>query len=152
MHPRRALVAAALVGAAVATATAEPISIRDQLLAVKDERECRITTRGRKTGKPHTVPVWFVADGDVLYLSTLDDTRDWVRNARKTPTVTVDFGQLAVTGQLRDVTDTDLDARVREALRHKYWLARVAGWFGKRPKRTFVIDHLAAVPPARPGS
>jgi len=152
MRSSLVLLVAALAGFALASAAADAIPIRDQLLAVKHARECRITTTGRKSGNPHTVPVWFVADGDVLYLSTLDETRDWVKNALATPTVTVHFDELAVTGQFRDVTGTDLEARVRDALRQKYWMAWMAGWFGQGPKRTFVIEHLTAVPPKNPGS
>lgn len=145
--PRRLVLGAVLAGAALAGASAVPVA--DQLRAVKHERECRITTTGRKSGNPHTVPVWFAVDGEVLFLSTLDDTRDWVRNALATPTVTVAFAELTVTGRFRDVTDDpEVDRRVRDALRAKYWVAWVAGWFGQGPKRTFVIDEIAAVGPA----
>jgi deazaflavin-dependent oxidoreductase (nitroreductase family) len=146
-RPAVLALAAVLAGTALAGRAAEPIPVSDQLLAVKDERECRLTTTGRKTGNPHTVTVWFVADGDVVYLSTLDPTRDWVRNALAHPTVTLAFTELTMRGQLRDVTeDPALDARIRDALGHKYWLARIAGWFGKGPKHTFVVDQLEALP------
>jgi len=34
-----------------------------RLAAIKDRGTLRITTRGRRTGKPHTVTIWFVVDG-----------------------------------------------------------------------------------------
>jgi deazaflavin-dependent oxidoreductase (nitroreductase family) len=147
---RLLLLGTVLASAVLEGRAADAIPVGDQLLAVKHQGECRITTKGRKSGNPHSVPVWFAVEGDVLYLSTLDDTRDWVKNALANPAVTVAFGDLTVTGRFRDVTDTELDARVRDALRDKYWAAWVAGWFGQGPKRTFVIEDLEVVEPTRP--
>src|SRR3989442_827850 len=74
-----------------------------RLGALRDRGALRITTRGGRTGKPHTVPIWFVADGAALYLATLNAKRDWVRNVRKTPEVTLDVGELRVRGRARVV-------------------------------------------------
>lgn len=144
------VLAAALIALAVPGSAADEPSIAELLLAVKHQRECRITTAGRKSGRPHTVPIWFAVASDALYLSTMDPSRDWVKNALATPTVAVDFGELRLTGRFRDVTGTELDPAVRDALRSKYWIARAAGWFGQGPKATFVIDQLAPAPPAGP--
>ena len=62
-----------------------------RLAAVKDRGTLRITTRGRKTGKPHTVPIWFVVEDTTVWLGTLDPRRDWVRNLQKTPDVVLDL-------------------------------------------------------------
>ena len=40
-------------------------SLKDRLARY---REIKITVTGRKSGKPSTPPVWFVAEGDTLYL------------------------------------------------------------------------------------
>ena len=39
-----------------------------------------MTHYGRKTGKPHEVTIWFVLDGDRLYIGTANVNRQWVRN------------------------------------------------------------------------
>lgn len=143
-----AAVAVLTAGALVAHA-ADAVPIADRLLAVRHQRECRLTTSGRRSGKPHAVTVWFAVDGDVLYLSTLDDTRDWVKNALAKPTVTMAFDELTVTGRFRDVTGTEIEPRAVAALRAKYWIARVAGWFGRAPARTFVVEDVAVAPAGR---
>jgi general stress protein 26 len=112
------------------------------LAAVKDQSTARITTRGRRTGKPHSRPIWFVVDGLTIYLGTLNAQRDWVRNAQKNPDVLLDFGSLRVRGQLATVTDPALEARIRELIAGKYWVAWIGSWFGARPDRTFRVDAL----------
>lgn len=49
-------------------------------------------THGRKSGKPYEVTIWFVVDGDRVYLGTANVHRQWVRNVQKTPTVRLRIG------------------------------------------------------------
>ena len=139
----------------IAAASAEPVdgdapsasSLSALLATVGDQRNVQLTTMGRVSGKPHTVPVWFVVDGERIYLSTLDPSRDWVRNAKKNPEVRFDFGGTMVAGRLRTVTDPNLDRKVRQALRDKYWVAWAAGLVGKGPKETYVVEELHPATP-----
>ena len=51
---------------------------------------CYITTRGRKTGNPHEIEIWFVIHEGSLYLMSGGmDGSDWVKNLLKEPHVTV---------------------------------------------------------------
>jgi F420H(2)-dependent quinone reductase len=119
-----------------------PDSLTERLAAVKDRGTCRITTRGRRTGKPHTRTIWFVVENTVLYLGTLNARRDWVRNAQKNPDVELDLGALRVRGRLSTITDPQLDAHVHELIAAKYWAAWIASWFGKGPERTFRVEQV----------
>ncbi len=119
-----------------------PDSLTARLAAVKDRSTCRITTRGRRTGRPHTRTIWFVVEDTVLYLATLNARRDWVRNAQKNPDVELDLGSLRVRGRLTTITEPALEAHVRGLLGHKYWMAWIASWFGTGPERTFRVDEL----------
>lgn len=75
----------------------------DDLLDAADDDFCYLTTRGRRTGRPHEIEIWFALDGRMLYmLSGGRERSDWVRNLRAHPRVTV---------RLRD-TSYDADARV----------------------------------------
>jgi len=113
-----------------------------RLAAVKDQSTLRITTRGRRTGKPHSVPIWFAVDGTALYLGTLNAKRDWVRNLRKTPDVTLEVTGLRLHGRASIVTDPTLEDQIRGLLARKYWAAWIGSWFGMGPDATFRVDQL----------
>lgn len=107
-------------------------------------KNLRLVVRGRKSGQPREVTIWFVVDGDDLLVGTLDDRRNWVRNARANPDVVVDVGGLRMSGRFEDVVDAPSAERARDALARKYLVARVAGWFGVRQKHVFRIGNLRA--------
>jgi deazaflavin-dependent oxidoreductase (nitroreductase family) len=121
-------------------AMSQPAGLAAKLAAVRDRSTCRITTRGRKSGKPHTVTIWFIAEGTTLYLGTLNARRDWVLNLGKNPDVTIDVEGLRVTGRATAITDPAAEAHVRELLAQKYWMAWIGSWFGKGPERTFRVE------------
>ena len=99
-----------------------------------DQDFAYLTTFGRRTGKAHTVEVWFGLDDRRVYmLSGGGDRADWVRNLRKTPRVRVRVGTRTVTGAARVVRGgTKEDERARELLDGKYqgWRAgnRLSSW------------------------
>jgi hypothetical protein len=132
------LLAAPCVGEEGRMAPSADVATR--LAAVKDRGTLRITTRGRKSGKPHTVPIWFAVEGSTVWLGTLDARRDWVRNVARSPEVVLDVDGLRVRGRASTVTDPTVEAHVRDLLAKKYWMAWIGSWFGKGPARTFRVD------------
>jgi deazaflavin-dependent oxidoreductase (nitroreductase family) len=53
----------------------------DVIEAAKREREVKLTTYGRKTGKPHDVTIWIAADGSHLFIrSGQGFRRQWPQN------------------------------------------------------------------------
>jgi deazaflavin-dependent oxidoreductase (nitroreductase family) len=96
---------------------------------VADESFCYLTTSGRRTGRPHTIEIWFGAAGQTLYLLSGGGNRsDWVRNLRTDPAVTVRVGQTTWDATARVVTDPDEHALARRLLAAKY-----QGWREVRP-------------------
>ncbi|HJQ85443.1 MAG TPA: nitroreductase/quinone reductase family protein [Candidatus Binatia bacterium] len=120
----------------------ESPGIAARLAPVANRRTARITTRGRRTGKPHTVTIWFVVDGNAIYLGTLDAKRDWVRNAAKTPAIELELDGTRVRGRAHAIADPALEKHVRALLAAKYWAAWIASWFGMGPARTFRVHEL----------
>jgi hypothetical protein len=119
-----------------------PADLLTRLGAVADRGTLRITTRGRRTGKPHTVTIWFVVDGETIFLGTLDADRDWVRNLQKGPDVVLEVNGLRLRGQATTISDAALEGRVRDLLAQKYWMAWIGSWLGMGPARTFRVDHV----------
>jgi len=56
---------------------------------VKDERFVHLTTKGRRTGRPHTVELWFALSGGSVYLSHEGERTDWMKNLARESAVTV---------------------------------------------------------------
>jgi len=82
---------------------------------------CDLTTRGRRSGRPHRVEIWFGAIGDTMYLiSGNGHGADWYRNALADPVVTVDLGGHTFTARARPVTDAEERRRVGDLMAAKY--------------------------------
>ena len=86
-----------------------------------DEDYCYLTTRGRVTGRPHEIEIWFALDGDTLYMLSGGRARsDWVRNARVTPAVRVRIAGRVFAGTARLLRRGAEDARARRMVAGKY--------------------------------
>jgi deazaflavin-dependent oxidoreductase (nitroreductase family) len=101
------------------------------LASVAGERTLKITTIGRKSGQPRTATIWFVVEGDHLFVQAGENARKgWLANVRSNPEVDLDIGGTKLNGRAGVVTDDQEAERILGLVRRKYWLARIAGWFG----------------------
>jgi deazaflavin-dependent oxidoreductase (nitroreductase family) len=93
----------------------------------ESEEYCYLTTRGRKTGTPHEIEIWFVIYENAVYLlSGGMDRSDWVKNLLKDPNVTIRIaGQTfpAVASVLEDKTAEPL-IRMAMAIKYNEWEGR----------------------------
>ena len=86
-----------------------------------DEDFCYLTTKGRVSGRPHTIEIWFVLNGDTLYmLSGGLDKADWVKNILHQAEVTVKIKDRVFTGLGRVVKDAEEDTLARQLIARKY--------------------------------
>jgi deazaflavin-dependent oxidoreductase (nitroreductase family) len=95
-----------------------------------DEDFAYLTTTGRRSGKQHTVEIWFALhDGRIYMLSGGGDRADWVKNLRKTSAVRLRIGTQSSSAKARIVrAGTKEDELARQLLDGKY-----QGWReGKR--------------------
>jgi deazaflavin-dependent oxidoreductase (nitroreductase family) len=95
-----------------------------RLRRVAEKQTTRLTHYGRKTGKPHQVTIWFVLDGDRLYIGTANVNRQWVRNVQKTPRIRLSVAGESFDGTARFLTDRAEHERAMAAIRRKYWMFR----------------------------
>ena len=100
--------------------------------ALASERYCYLTTRGRRTGKPRTIEIWFGLNSDTLYLLSGGRERsNWVRNLQREPRVTVRIATATYAGRARLVKpDNEEDALARRLVLAKYEPEEpdLAGW------------------------
>jgi len=114
-------------------------TLRERLARVARRSTCRLTHLGRKSGQPHQVTIWFLVDGDVVYLVTADRRRQWVRNVLARPSVELRIGDETFSGEVELLTRPAEMARVTELLKRKYWLARLYLWLKGPPDGAFRV-------------
>ena len=89
--------------------------------AMADDDYCYLTTVGRVSGRPHTIEIWFALQGETLYmLAGGGDGADWVRNARRSPAVTVRIRDVEFSRCARVVEQDEEEALARRLLVEKY--------------------------------
>ena len=91
------------------------------LSTLADEDYCYLTTKGRVTGKPHEIEIWFGARGDTIYLlSGGGEKSDWVKNMRVQPRVDVRIAKRQFTGKARFDLGAEEESQARRMLATKY--------------------------------
>jgi deazaflavin-dependent oxidoreductase (nitroreductase family) len=105
----------------------------------------KLTTTGRKSGRKHTVPVWFVvAAPDRIYVQHVQGaTADWYKNLLKTPDVELDFGAGVLAARAQPIMETAEIRRVLALVRRKYLMAWIVQLFGigKQPVAAAIALH-----------
>jgi len=82
-----------------------------------------LTHYGRKSGKPYEVVIWFVVEGERMFLATANKNRNWVRNVLIKPNVILKAGGESFPATLAEITDSAERERVRSLIQSKYWYA-----------------------------
>jgi deazaflavin-dependent oxidoreductase (nitroreductase family) len=86
-----------------------------------DDDFCYLTTRGRVTGEPHEVEIWFAVHGSTVYALAGGGRRsDWVRNVEVDPAVTIRVRDRAERAIGHVVGDPAEDRVARSLLFDKY--------------------------------
>jgi len=100
--------------------------------AMTSTRELEITVTGRRAGQPITLPVWFVHEGETLYLLPVRGSDShWYKNIQRQPSLTISVGgtKIPVTPTL--ITDADKVGEVVEKFRAKYGATEVRRYYTK---------------------
>jgi deazaflavin-dependent oxidoreductase (nitroreductase family) len=87
-----------------------------------DQPYCYLRTTGRRSGRPHTIEIWFAAVDARLYLiSGGGDRSDWVRNLQADASACVRIGDQELrVGARAPLTDPVERARAVAVLHAKY--------------------------------
>src|SRR6267378_8590827 len=92
--------------------------------ALKDRlsryREINITVTGRKSGRTISIPVWFVLEGDKLYLLPVQGSHtQWYKNVLKNPSIRIEARGAEAKLQAVPITDATGVSSVVEKFRDK---------------------------------
>jgi deazaflavin-dependent oxidoreductase (nitroreductase family) len=95
-------------------------------------RQIEITVIGRKSGEKISIPVWFVMDGEKLYLLPVQgsDTQ-WYKNVLKNPSIRIDARGVESGLRAVPVIDANTVKSVVEKFREKYGAGDVKKYYSK---------------------
>ncbi|MFZ0731922.1 MAG: nitroreductase/quinone reductase family protein [Candidatus Sulfotelmatobacter sp.] len=104
-------------------------TLKDHLSRV---HEIHITVTGRKSGRSITNPVWFVFEGDTLYLLPVEGSNtQWYKNVLKNPLMRIKAGSAEDEFKGVPVTDAARVKSVIEKFRAKYGAGDVKKYYSK---------------------
>jgi deazaflavin-dependent oxidoreductase (nitroreductase family) len=104
--------------------------------ALKDHlsryREIKITVTGRKSGRAISIPIWFVSEGDKVYLLPVQGSdTEWYKNVLKNPSLRIDARGAAAEFQAVPLTDAKQVSSVVAKFRGKYGTSDVKKYYSK---------------------
>ena len=104
---------------------------------------CHLTTRGRKTGRPRTVTIWYApafdqGDEGVVYLTGGADDPQWCRNIRACADVEIEVAGETLVGRAEVIDDEAQATEIRDRFTQRYALARLSRVFGGYTKSVAV--------------
>jgi len=94
--------------------------------------EVNIGVTGRKSGRAISIPVWFVLEGERLYLLPVQgsDTQ-WYRNVLSNPAMRIEARGAGAEFQAVTITDSKQVSAVVEKFRGKYGAGDVKKYYSK---------------------
>jgi deazaflavin-dependent oxidoreductase (nitroreductase family) len=109
-----------------------PAQKKDLKAHLSQSSEITITVTGRKSGRAISIPVWFVLEGDKLYLLPVQgsDTQ-WYKNVLKNPSIRIEAGGAKAEVQAVILKDASQVKSVVEKFREKYGADDVKKYYPK---------------------
>lgn len=116
----------------------------ERLARVAGYQTLELTHYGRKSGQPYQVTIWYLVEGGRLYLVTANAARNWVRNVKAKPKVSLRIGGETFAGKVREVADPAERERVAAIAERKYWWAAPVIRLGRMLSSAGIIDDNSA--------
>ena len=103
----------------------------ERLRRVADRQTLSLTHYGRKSGRPYDVIIWYMVDSDRLYLVSANAARNWVRNVKVRPGVSLKIGNQIFNGNVRAIADQQERDKVNDLTMRKYWYVAPMLWVAR---------------------
>lgn len=95
-------------------------------------REIKITVTGRMSGRSISIPIWFVLDGETLYLLPVQGSgTQWYQNVLKNPSFRVAARDAEADFKALPITDASEVASVVAKFHEKYGAGDVKKYYSK---------------------
>lgn len=105
---------------------------KEILDALKSTVEIELTVKDRRSGKPTTQPIWFVVEGETVYLLPMYGAETkWYRNLLVNPDVAISAKGRKITSKAKPVTDAGQVAEIVERFRKKHGTDEIGKYYVK---------------------
>ena len=95
-------------------------------------REIKISVIGRKSGNTISVPVWFVLEGENLYLLPVKGSNtQWYKNVLKNPSIRINARGVEAVFAAKPITASSAVKSIIEKFREKYGAGDVRQYYSK---------------------
>jgi deazaflavin-dependent oxidoreductase (nitroreductase family) len=101
--------------------------------ALESSREINLTVTGRTSGRGISIPVWFVREGDKLYLVPVRGSdADWYKNLLEAPTVRLTAGAAQLIARATPITNRARVGEILDKFRAKYGAQDVEAYYPRQ--------------------
>ena len=95
-------------------------------------RQIKISVIGRKSGRTISIPVWFVQEGEKLYLLPVQGSdAQWYKNVLKNPSIRIDARGVEAQFRATPFTEAKAVKSVVEKFREKYGAKDVKKYYSR---------------------
>jgi deazaflavin-dependent oxidoreductase (nitroreductase family) len=95
-------------------------------------RQIKLSVIGRKSGQTISIPVWFVLEGEKVYLLPVNGSdSQWYRNVLQNPSIRIDARGVEAGFRADPVSDAKAVKSVIEKFREKYGARDVKKYYSK---------------------
>ncbi len=110
----------------------KPEPKKDLKSLLTKRNEIQVSVIGRKSGRWLPRPVWFVLEGDTLYLVPVAGSgTEWYKNVLANPTIRISAAGVQEELPVTPISDHDEVASVVEKFREKYGAGDVEKYYSK---------------------
>jgi deazaflavin-dependent oxidoreductase (nitroreductase family) len=101
----------------------------------------QLTVRGRRTGKPYSVKIWFATrNGKIYVTSGRGMEANWIKNLRKNPDVELKIGGTSLRGTAVWRKGPEVRTEIFPLFFRKYFMAKVFKWVAGWYKKEFAFE------------
>jgi hypothetical protein len=99
---------------------------------LKRTYEITLSVKGRKSGRDISRPVWFVHEGNTLYLLPVQGSdTNWYKNLLVDPTLKISVNDIEISERARRITDSNRVDDIVRKFRSKYGEGDVKKYYPK---------------------
>ncbi len=100
--------------------------------ALDSSQELKITVTGRRSGREHSTPVWFVREAKTVFLIPVTGSHSqWYKNVNKSKRIKISSGKLSLELAAKRVTDVNSIGSIADKFRKKYGAGDVKKYYSR---------------------